>query len=177
MQKILIIGGNGAGKSTFAKELSAVSGLPLIHLDKLYWTDGWQPRNANEFKALLQVELEKPNWIIDGNMKKTLSHRLNYCDTVIYFDFPGVTCFFGALKRIIKNRGKTRSDMGENCPEKFDKRTLKFLFGTLIFNKKNRKLFYQTISTAPKVNLIVFKNRRQVINFLNSFKTTKTSGD
>lgn len=177
MQKILIIGGNGAGKSTFAKRLADITDLPLRHLDKLYWTDGWQPRDSEEFKSLLQLELEKPKWIIDGNMKKTLSHRLKYCDTVIYFDFPSLTCFFGALKRIIKNRGKTRDDMGENCPEKFDKRTLKFLFGTLKFNKKNRALFYETVSKAPNAKLIVFKNRRQAEVFLNSLKTAKNNGE
>ena len=36
MQRILIIGNCGAGKSTFARALAEKTGLPLVHLDKLY---------------------------------------------------------------------------------------------------------------------------------------------
>ena len=79
MQKILIIGGNGSGKTTFAKKLAQKTRLPLVHLDKLYWKDNWQHVTQEEFDSLLLPELEKDNWIIDGNMKRTLPLRLNSC--------------------------------------------------------------------------------------------------
>lgn len=41
MQRVLIVGSPGAGKSTLAKKLAARTGLPLIHLDDLYWNPGW----------------------------------------------------------------------------------------------------------------------------------------
>lgn len=85
MQKILIIGGNGSGKTTFAKKLSSKTRLPLVHLDKLYWKDNWQHATQEEFDRLLLPELEKDNWIIDGNMKRTLPLRLNSYSPIIDF--------------------------------------------------------------------------------------------
>ena len=66
MKRVLIIGGNGAGKSTMAKELAEITSLPLCHLDGLYWLDGWVPRPRDEFDLLLTAELEKSEWILDG---------------------------------------------------------------------------------------------------------------
>lgn len=173
MKRILIIGGNGSGKTTMARQLAGITGLPLCHLDALYWTDHWQPRERSSFLALLQTELEKPEWILDGNMKRTLPLRLQYCDTVIYLDFWGVRCFFGVIKRLIQNHGKSRPDMGGNCIEQFDQRSWDFIKSTLTFNKKNRADFHCMLAKHPDIKLVVLKTHRQVRNFLNDLKFKK----
>ena len=171
MKKVLIIGGCGSGKTTMALELARITGLPLCHLDSLYWTDGWVPRERGEFLSLLDGELKKPEWILDGNMRRTLPTRLKYCDTVIYLDFSGWRCFLGVFKRILQNRGKSRPDMGGECIEGFNKRSVEFLFSTLKFNRKNRKYFYSQIAEHRNIKLIVLKNRRRVKAFLQTLKT------
>ena len=40
-KRILILGCGGAGKSTLARRLGAATGLPVVHLDGLYWQPGW----------------------------------------------------------------------------------------------------------------------------------------
>jgi len=166
MKKVIVIGGNGSGKSTMSVELSRITGLPLTHLDKLYWTGDWQARSNEEFDALLLAELVKDEWILDGTMRRTLSMRLGYADTVIYLDFSGIRCFFGTLGRLVKNRGRVRPDMGGECRERLNRRSLSFVFGTLKFNKKNRKRIYSAIAEHEHVRVIVLKNRRQVKRFL-----------
>ena len=173
MKRVIVIGGNGSGKSTMSVELSRITGLPLTHLDKLYWTGDWQERSHEEFDALLLRELEKESWILDGTMRRTLSLRLGYCDTVIYLDFSGIRCFLGTLGRLLKNRGRVRADMGGECRERLNRRSLCFVFGTLKFNKKNRGRIYSTIAEHEHVNLIVLKNRRQVRRFLRSLEEEK----
>lgn len=163
MERILIIGGNGCGKTTFAKALSIKLQLPLVHLDALYWRDHWQTTPNDEFDALLLREVTKPKWILDGNMTRTLPFRLNYCDTVIYMDFPRLPCLCGAIKRVIKNYGESRPDMGGYCPERFD---FPFLRTVWNFNKSNRKRYYDLLSHADNVNVILLKNRKQVNAFL-----------
>ncbi|WP_321025720.1 EutP/PduV family microcompartment system protein [Hungatella effluvii] len=43
MERILIIGGNGCGKTTLSNKLANKLSLPLTHLDALYWNDNWKP--------------------------------------------------------------------------------------------------------------------------------------
>lgn len=50
-------------------------------------------------------------------MNRTIPLRLKYCDTVIYMDFSRTICVYGAIKRVVKNYGKSRLDMGGYCPE------------------------------------------------------------
>lgn len=165
MQRVIIIGDNGSGKTTFAIKLAQKTGLPLVHLDRLYWQDNWIPTPKSEYDALLQAELEKPCWILDGNMNRTIPLRLSYCDTAFYFDFPTVECLRGAIMRVIKNYGKSRPDMGGNCPERFD---LSFYKAILKFNKQHRRDYHKLLSEAESggKTVVIFKNRRQVEKYL-----------
>lgn len=163
MKRILIIGGNGSGKTTFAKKLSAKTGLPLIHLDKLYWKDNWQHVTQEEFDKRLTPELLKSEWIIDGNMKRTLPVRLKYCDTVIFFDFPRSVCLWGAIKRSIMNYGKSRDDMGGYCPEKISTAFYKSIW---CGNKAMTETFYKLIMLQDNIKVIIFKSRKDIERFL-----------
>ena len=165
MERIMIIGCSGCGKTTLAKRLADKLHLPLIHLDVLNWGDDWNPVPKEEFEALLSAEVVKPEWIIDGNYNRTIPLRLQYCDTVIYMDFSRVKCIYGVLKRVIKGYGKSRSDMGGNCPERFDFEFLKFVWN---FNKKNRKRYYEMLEAQKTAQVIVLKNRRQAARFLQN---------
>ena len=42
MNKIVIIGSPGAGKSTFAHELGAILNIDVIYLDRHFWKTGWK---------------------------------------------------------------------------------------------------------------------------------------
>ncbi len=166
MQRILLIGNAGAGKTTFAKQLAQKLHLPLVYLDNLYWCGDWEHLSRDEFDAILQTELEKPQWIIDGNFNRTIPHRLQYCDTVFYFDFPTITCLRGITKRTLINLGKVRSDMGCNCIEYFDSQKISLYRNVLTFNKQHRRDYYELLDNADNVNVIIFKNRRQANVFL-----------
>ena len=170
MKKIMIIGNAGAGKTTFARKLAVKLNIPLVHLDKLYWCGEWQHLSKSEFDVVLQAELEKPEWIMDGNFNRTVAHRLKYCDTVMYFDFPTILCLWGITKRLFTNYGKARSDMGGNCIEKLDANKIELYRNVFTFNKEHRKKYYDLLNQVSGVNVIVLKNRRQLRNFLLEIK-------
>lgn len=168
MKRILVIGGPGSGKSTFSRRLAEQLELPLIHLDQLYWRDDWAHCSREEFDQLLQQELDKPQWIIDGNFNRTIPHRLSFCDTVFYFDLPTIVQLWGVTQRILSNYGKTRPDMGGNCVERFDKQKPEFYKSILNFNRQHRKNYYAMLENTPDVDVIVFKSRRQSLKFLKT---------
>ena len=170
MQRILIIGNAGSGKTTFAKKLSEKMGISLVHLDRLFWTGNWEHKTREEFDLLLQEKLEKPRWIIDGNFNRTLAHRLQYCDTVFYFDVPTVSCLWGITKRIIKNYGKTRDDMSGNCPEYFDRQKWALYKNVLLFKKAHHETYIKMLNSAKDVRVITFKNRHQAKLYLKKMK-------
>ena len=164
MQKIIVIGNAGSGKTTFSKALAEKLNLPLVHLDKIFWCGKWHHISRESFDKILEEELQKDSWIIDGNFNRTLSRRLKECDTVFYFDLPTISCLWGSTKRVIQNYGKTRDDMGGNCPEKFD---FEFYKAVLRFNRKNRPKT-KTLLEKYGPNVVVFKSRKQADKYLNS---------
>ena len=165
MERILIIGCGGAGKSTLARQLGERLNLPVVHLDKLFWKPGWVEESQEEFDRKLAQELGKPKWIMDGNFNRTMPQRLQKSDTVIYLDFSRWTCLMGVAKRVITTYGKVRPDMGEGCPERVDLEFLKWVWN---YNKDKRQRNYQLLQQASHADKIVLKNRRMVKQFLNN---------
>ena len=169
MERIIIIGCGGAGKSTLARKLGEVLDLPVVHLDKLFWKPNWVEKSNEEFDALLAQELAKDRWIMDGNFNRTMPERIKRCDTIIYLDFSRFACLMGVLKRIITTYGKVRPDMGEGCPERIDLDFLKWVWN---FNKNKRESYYKLLNEVENVETIVLKNRSAVKLFLKSLKQT-----
>ena len=128
MKRIAIIGPCGAGKSTLARILGEKTGLPVWHLDKLWWLPGWVEDTQESFDKKLNEVVERDEWIIDGNYSRTFGIRLPKADTVIYLDFPRRIYFRRVLWRIVKGYGKTRPDLGAGCPEQFDPEFLRFVW-------------------------------------------------
>ena len=165
MKRVLIIGCGGAGKSTLARQLGEKTGLPVVHLDKLFWRPGWVHVSREEFDALLDGVLEQDAWIMDGNFNHTIEKRIAHCDTVIYLDFSRLACILGVLKRIVTTYGTVRPDMGEGCPERVDLEFLKWVWN---FNKTKRESYYRLLNETVGIEKIVLKNRRAVCKFLNT---------
>ena len=151
LQKILVIGGCGAGKSTFSKKVQSILNLEIIHLDQYYHKPNWEETEQDEWEKIVNSLVQKPSWIMDGNYASSFDIRFKYADTIIYLDYPTILCFWRVIKRIFKYHGVTRSDMANGCKEQFD---LEFLHFVATFNYKNR------IGIINKLNLI--KNKKKV---------------
>ena len=166
MKRVMIIGCGGAGKSTLARKLGEKTGLPVVHLDQIWWAPGnWQHLEKPEFDERLKAEMEKPRWILDGNFNRTIEARLEACDTVSYLDYPRLVCIKNWLGRVIKNWGRHRPDMTEGCNEWFDPEFVKWIWN---FNKNNRARYYELLNGAKDKHVYILKSRRQAQKFLDS---------
>jgi adenylate kinase family enzyme len=94
----------GAGKSTFANKLGKKLGREVTHLDKIYYKPGWERRHQTreEWKQAIRDLAAREEWIIDGNYTSTLDIRLAAADTIIFFNFSKILCFFRITKRSMK---------------------------------------------------------------------------
>lgn len=107
MKKVIVLGCAGAGKSTFSEKLHAVTGLPLTHLDNVWWKADRTHITRDEFDVQLAKLLRQEAWILDGDYSRTYEPRFAACDTVFFLDFDKNTCMAGIRARL----GKPRPDI------------------------------------------------------------------
>lgn len=167
MRRIIIVGNGGTGKSTLSVKLGNILGLPVVHLDRLFWRPGWKSVPNAEFDALLAEEVRKDKWIIDGNYHRTMETRLRRADTVIWLDFPRLTALWGVLRRTCMWRGKARPDMGEGCPEKIDREFLAWIWN---FNRNNRDRYRDLFKPTETLTVIILHNRLEIKKWLKTIK-------
>jgi adenylate kinase family enzyme len=128
MQRVLVIGSGGAGKSTFAAGLAERLGLPVIHLDALYWKPGWIEPSRMAWEKTVNGLLADERWVMDGNYGGTLEMRLAAADTVIFLDLPRTLCIRRVVLRRIRFRGRSRPDMTPGCPERLTWEFLRWIW-------------------------------------------------
>lgn len=46
MQRVMIVGGPGSGKSTLTRSVGAKLKLPVFHMDQIHWQENWVERVA-----------------------------------------------------------------------------------------------------------------------------------
>jgi adenylate kinase family enzyme len=151
MQKILIIGSSGAGKSTFARRLGDITGIEVVHLDKIYWRPNWVEMPKDEWRETVARLLDGSGWIMDGNYGGTMEMRLAACDTVIFLDIPRLTCTWRIIKRIIEYRDGMRPDIGDGCPERFD---WEFLRWTWNYPKRSKPAVEERLAKLDETKRI-----------------------
>ncbi|MBS0559864.1 MAG: adenylate kinase [Proteobacteria bacterium] len=121
MQRVLVLGCPGAGKSVLARRMAAATGLPVVHLDRHYWGEGWTEPAPEAWHARLAGLLEAPRWIMDGNYAGTLPQRLAHADTAVLLEAPRWLCLVRVLRRALASLGRRRGeDMAPGCPERID---------------------------------------------------------
>src|SRR5689334_5717451 len=119
MERILVMGSPGSGKSTFARRMSDITGIPVVSVDALFWKSGWKPSEEAEFDGRLTEAMRLPRWIMDGDyVSWARDLRRNAADGVVWFDLPRRSCMVGILARIATGYGQIRPEMAEGCPER-----------------------------------------------------------
>ena len=164
-RKILVVGCGGAGKSTLARAIGSRFGIPVVHLDRLWWLPDWQEREEEEFDDLLARELAESEWIIDGNFLRTFPERLRYADFCVFLDVDTDTCMQSVYERAERYRGQTRPDMTEGCVEEIhpDFRNWILSFRETVF--PNMLQILQNSGVPYRI----FSTRTEAYAWLNSF--------
>ena len=163
MNKVIIIGCPGSGKTTFAEKLQKCTGLPLYYLDAIWHKPDKTHIPREEFDQRITEIFSEEKWIIDGNYKRTIEMRIKECDTAFLFDLPTEVCLQGVTERI----GKERYDLPwletqvdpefRQFIEDFPKDTLPYIY-LLIEKYKDEK------------RVIIFKAREEADGFIEKMR-------
>ena len=165
MQRVLVIGSGGSGKSTFATQLGEVLNLEVSHLDKFYWKSGWVESEPDEWIKTVTELIEKESWIIDGNYSGTLKLRIQKADAIVFLDMPRVLCLWRIVKRFLLYRDGTRPDMAEGCRE-----SLNFEFVSWVWNypRRSRPKIIKLLQEHSDKQIFRLRSRSDVKKFLAS---------
>jgi len=153
MQRVVILGRAASGKSTLARRLGAITRLPVMELDKLFWRPGLLPTPREAWSAAQERLAGQGQWIMDGDLGPydAVQVRLRRADTVILLDFSLVRCACQAIKR-----SRERAD---------------FWRWLLTYRRKYLPLLLQAIAQhASTADVLIFRGPLAAERFLDTIR-------
>ena len=160
MRHVVILGRGGAGKSTLARRLGEITGLPVIELDKLFWRPGLLPTPRDEWARLQRRLVREERWIMDGDLGPydALEERLRMADTIVVLDFSVFRCAWQTFRR-----SRERAD---------------FWRWVLSWRRRSRPTLLHAIALhAPTARLYTLREPGAVARFIaDATRDTKSSG-
>jgi len=160
INKVLIIGISGTGKTRLAKKFSNFLKIPVTHYDEFVWGENWKEIEEKLVEQKLEEVIQKDKWIIEGFIHPAAKSKLENADIIIYLDYSGWLAFWGGLNRWWKCRGKTRPEMAAGCIEKFDWNFLKIMW------KRGERPEIEEAIKGFENKIICLKTRSETDNFI-----------
>ena len=173
MKRVVVIGSGGAGKSVFSTELGRRIGLPVVHLDRHFWSPGWVAMEDEPWAARVRELAAADRWIIDGNYSGTMPIRFERADTVVFLDLPRVVCLLSVIWRSFRHRRTPRPDMAEGNPEKLDPAFLQWIWN---YPRTRRPEILRQLQALPPTTAVVrLTSRRAMRSFLGNIPALSIS--
>jgi len=161
VDRIVVIGSGGAGKTVLAHRLGALLGIGAVHLDTLFYDDAWRPVPVEVFVAAQQRIVAGRRWLLDGNYHATLPVRLAVADTVVFLDLPPLVCLWGVFVRRWRYRG------GQHRDGVYDRVSVAFLRYVATYRRRMRPRVLAAIAEhGPHARLVRLGSRAEVHAFL-----------
>jgi adenylate kinase family enzyme len=135
MRRVVILGCAGAGKTTLARTIGERLALPVVHLDTLFTLPGWERRDPESFRAELAAAIAGDAWVTEGHpdlgpvLAATLELSVPRADLVLFVHQPRWLSLWRVIRRWLTDRGQSRPDLAEGCPEQLDWPSLRWIWG------------------------------------------------
>ncbi|MFL6860237.1 MAG: hypothetical protein ACJ8EV_05420 [Sphingomicrobium sp.] len=169
LNRIMIVGQPGSGKSRLAQTLGERTGLPVIHIDKIHWQPGWVERSRDEKTRLCRQAEQGERWIFEGGHSATWPSRLARADMLVWIDRPVGLRLWRVLRRALLGLGRTRPDMADGCPERL--RSLPEFVGYIWRTRRTgaEKIARLTQSAPAGCEVAHLRSERDLESFVGRF--------
>ena len=168
LHRILILGPSGSGKSTLGKRIGKILGIQTVHLDMHFWNPGWVETPKDEWHDKVKKLIASETWVMDGNYTSTLQMRADVADTIIFLDTTRRVSYLRVVVRYLTNRGKTRPDVTEGCPEKIDMDFIRWIWSYPGTRKPTILKFLE--KQRESKNVYILYNQREIEEFLEALR-------
>lgn len=170
MNRIIIVGNGGTGKSTLGAQLGKKYNIPVTHLDQLGWDAQWTRVPESIFRSRLEEILQKPSWIVEGwSYQSTMSMRFDAADTIIYLAFPVWRAYWGATRRIIQYFFRQNPFDPQDSPRRaVIWLTYKAMW--MVYRRYEPEVRQLLATTYAQKKIHVFHSRRELHKFLRENK-------
>jgi adenylate kinase family enzyme len=102
MDRIVVVGNSGTGKTLLARRLAQCLQVPCTELDAVFHQPGWTELDIAEFRRRVGVLVAEPRWVIDGNYKQVRDLVWARADTVVWLDLPRTLVLRRVMWRTIR---------------------------------------------------------------------------
>jgi adenylate kinase family enzyme len=100
MQRVVVIGNSGGGKSVLARRIAARFELPHFEIDRIMWRPGWQLVPEPTYRAKHARIIAGDRWVIDGlGRQDSIAGRLARATDIVLIDLPLWVHFWLAAER------------------------------------------------------------------------------
>ena len=135
--KLLILGIVAAGKTTLARELSAITGVPWYEGDRIAYEDGTDLRRTREEEVKLLEKIDAcGEWIVEEVYRSSHSVLLEWAERIVFLDPP-----LGVRKRRIFTRFLRQQCGLEKCRYKSNLHMLRAMYRWIASFEKDRPRF------------------------------------
>jgi adenylate kinase family enzyme len=165
-KRIVILGSSGSGKSYLSKEIAKITGLPLIHLDFIFFLPGWKATPDDEWIEKLHRLAADEKWIIEGVSKDKAEILFKTADLIIFLDVNRFRCIY----QFVKRKGNKRNDIPQYLDEKFDLPFLKCCLKMLLGATQIKSKVIELHRKYPEKPFIALKNKKASAKLLADLK-------
>ena len=123
MNRVIVVGTTGSGKTTLTQQLAAKMACPSIEIDALFWNPGWVQTPRDVFRERVAAAIAPERWVAGGNYSRTRDLIWRRADTLVWLDYPLPLVLWRLFKRTTR-RIITREELWGGNRETFGKQFL-----------------------------------------------------